>query len=154
MQIRLPWRSNAADPHNLRRFLDAQRSSYEQALSEIRSGAKRSHWMWYIFPQYSGLGHSLTSHRYAIKTLAEARAYLEHPILGTRLLECAEAALALEGQSAREVFGYPDDLKLHSSATLFSQVAVAGSPFHRLIDKYFDGRPDDRSLQLIARTGT
>src|SRR5215470_14240335 len=117
----------AGDVHDLERFVRAQRDDYAQALAEIRSGRKRSHWMWYVFPQFEGLGFSPTSRRYAIKSLAEAEAYLSHPILGQRLLEAAEAVLRVQGRSAREVFGSPDDIKLRSCATLFAQVSLPGS---------------------------
>jgi uncharacterized protein (DUF1810 family) len=137
-------------PHDLSRFVQAQVGDYEQALSEIQSGRKRSHWMWYIFPQFDGLGFSPTSRRYAIKSLAEAEAYLRHPVLGPRLVECAEAALGVEGRSANEVFGSPDDMKLRSCATLFARVAPAGSVFERLLDKYFQGQPDAESLRLLG----
>src|SRR4051812_26402047 len=115
--------SNVADPHNLGRFVLAQEGVYEQALAEIRNGRKRSHWMWYIFPQFEGLGSSAISKQYSIKRVAEARAYLSYPVLGPRLLECAEAALRVQGQTAFEVFGSPDDLKLWSCATLFAHVS-------------------------------
>jgi uncharacterized protein (DUF1810 family) len=108
--------------------------------------------MWYIFPQYDGLGSSATSRRYAIKSLAEAKAYLSHPVLGLRLLECAEAAIGLEAQSAFEVFGSPDDMKLRSSATLFACAAPSGSVFERLLDKYFQGERDDNTLRLLSAT--
>src|SRR5438046_6558961 len=110
------------DPHHLERFVVAQEDDYQQALSEIRQSRKQSHWMWYVFPQYDGLGSSSMSKRYAIRSVAEAEAYLRHPILGPRLIECADAAAALDGQSATEVFGSPDDLKLRSCATLFARV--------------------------------
>jgi len=139
-----------ADPYSLGRFIQAQEDDYEQALSEIRSGRKRSHWMWYIFPQYDGLGSSATSQRYAIRSLAEAEAYLHHPDLGPRLLECAEAALAVEGKSASEVFGFPDDMKLQSCATLFAHVSPSGSVFERLLDKYFRGERDDKTVHLLG----
>jgi uncharacterized protein (DUF1810 family) len=142
----------ARDPHDLSRFVQAQEGDYERALSEIQSGRKRSHWMWYIFPQFDGLGFSPTSRRYAIKSLAEAEAYLRHPVLGPRLVECAEAALGVEGRSATEVFGSPDDLKLRSCATLFARVAPAGSVFERLLDKYFRGQPDAKTLRLLGVT--
>ena len=128
----------------------AQQHDYERALSEIRSGRKRSHWMWYVFPQYDGLGLSATSRRYAIKSPAEARAYLRHPILGPRLVECAEAALGVEGASAREIFGSPDDVKLRSCATLFASVSPPRSVFERLLDKYFGGERDDHTLRLLG----
>src|SRR5687768_7381522 len=106
---------SAVDPYDLARFVEAQERDYLQALSEIRSGQKRSHWMWYIFPQFDGLGFSSTSRRYSIKSVAEAEAYLRHPILGPRLLESVRATLGVEGRSAFEVFGSPDDMKLRSS---------------------------------------
>src|SRR4029079_6435650 len=106
----------SADPWNLARFVEAQQGDYEQALAEIRAGRKRSHWMWYVFPQFNGLGSSPTSVHYAIKSRAEAEAYLEHPVLARRLLECAEAILQIQDRSAHEIFGSPDDMKLRSSA--------------------------------------
>jgi uncharacterized protein (DUF1810 family) len=142
----------AGDPHDLGRFVRAQEGDYERALSEIRGGRKRSHWMWNIFPQYDGLGSSPTSRRYAIKSLTEARAYLDHPVLGPRLVECAEAALGVGGRSASEIFGSPDDLKLRSCATLFAYVSPADSVFERLVETYFAGRPDDRTLRLLGVT--
>ena len=141
--------TTAGDPHNLDRFLQAQAGVYEQALSEIRAGRKYTHWMWFIFPQFHGLGSSWTSRQYAIRSAAEAEAYLAHPVLGPRLVECAEAALAAEGRSAQDIFGSPDDLKLRSSATLFAAVSPPGSVFHRLLDRYFEGRPDVRTLALL-----
>jgi uncharacterized protein (DUF1810 family) len=137
------------DPFDLVRFVDAQASDYRRALGEVRAGRKRSHWMWYIFPQFAGLGSSAMSRRYAIGSLAQAGAYLGHPVLGARLLEIAEAALAAPGESATAVFGSPDDLKLRSSATLFASVSPAGSVFHRLLDKYFEGKPDPLTVRLI-----
>ena len=138
-----------ADPYDLNRFLRAQEHHYEQAVSEIRHGRKQSHWMWYIFPQCDGLGASPMSKVYAIKSLMEAQAYLDHPVLGPRLLACAETTLGVERRSAFEIFGSPDDLKLRSCATLFARVSSPGSVFHRLIDKYFDGQPDARTLRLV-----
>ena len=137
------------DQFNLHRFLEAQRGIYERALAEIRDGRKQSHWMWFIFPQYDGLGASAMTKRYAIKSTAEAEAYLRHPVLGPRLRECAEAALATSGRSASEVFGSPDDLKLRSCATLFAAVSPPGSVFERLLDKYFAGERDDRTVGLL-----
>jgi uncharacterized protein (DUF1810 family) len=139
------------DPYDLNRFVQAQQDVYEHALSEIRSGRKRSHWMWYIFPQYDGLGSSVISKRYAIKSRAEAEAFLRHPVLGPRLWECAEAALAVEARSAFEVFGSPDDRKLQSCATLFAYVSPSGSVFDRLLDKYFRGERDHKTLHLLGR---
>ena len=137
------------DPYDLQRFLAAQRNVHRQALDEIRSGHKASHWMWFVFPQLSGLGASATSLRYGIRGLDEARAYLAHPTLGPRLIEVAEAVLALDGCSAHDVFGFPDDMKLRSCATLFAAVSPPGSVFERLLARYFDGERDERSLDLI-----
>jgi uncharacterized protein (DUF1810 family) len=139
------------DSYDLARFVRAQDGDYEQALSEIRGGRKRSHWMWYIFPQFDGLGHSATSKRYAIKSVMEAEAYLRHPVLGPRLLESVQALLGVEGRSALDVFGSPDDMKLRSSATLFACVSPAGSVFEQLLDRYFGGERDGRTLRLMGR---
>lgn len=139
----------AEDPYDLNRFVEAQADDYARALSEIRSGQKRSHWMWYIFPQIDGLASSSTSKHYSIKSLAEARAYLDHPILGPRLVECAEAAICVEDRSATQIFGSPDDLKLNSCATLFACVLPPASVFERLIEKYYRGRRDGKTLQLL-----
>lgn len=138
------------DPHDLNRFVQAQAGDYARALAEIKSGRKRSHWMWYIFPQFDGLGFSPTSKHYAIKSVAEAKVYLAHPVLGPRLRECAEAALGVEGRSAFEIFSSPDDMKLRSCATLFASVSPAGSVFHRLLDKYYQGEPDSQTLHLLG----
>lgn len=140
---------DASDPHNLARFVEAQEDDYAQALSEIRSGQKRSHWMWYVFPQYDGLGFSATSKRYAIKSTDEAKAYLSHPILGPRLLECTEAVVGVVGRTAYELFGSPDDMKLKSCATLFASVSSAGSVFERVLLKYFKGEHDEKTLHLL-----
>lgn len=139
----------ATDPHNLSRFLEAQHGSFPIALSEIRQGRKQSHWMWFVFPQYVGLGISPTSQRYAIKSLAEAEAYLSDPVLGPRLMECAQALLDVDGGSAHEIFGSPDDIKLKSSATLFAHVSPPDSVFERVLDKYFRGERDDKTLRLL-----
>ena len=139
------------DVYDLNRFVQAQEDDYERALAEITSGQKRTHWMWYIFPQLDGLAFSATAKRYSIKSLEEARAYLEHPILGPRLLHCAEAAVAVEGRSAMEIFGSPDDLKLKSCATLFSCVAAPGSVFDRVLEKYYRGARDGKTLELLGR---
>jgi uncharacterized protein (DUF1810 family) len=135
---------------NLNRFVEAQQDDYEPALAEIRSGRKRSHWMWYIFPQYEGLGSSAMSRRYSIKSVAEAKAYLVHPLLGPRLLACTEALHDLEGRSAQQIFGPTDEMKLRSCATLFASVSPAHSVFQRLLDKYFHGNGDDKTLHLLA----
>jgi uncharacterized protein (DUF1810 family) len=142
--------STETDPYDLGRFLQAQEDDYERALAEINGGRKRSHWMWYIFPQIDGLAFSSTSKFYAIKNRDEARAYLEHPILGPRLRECAEAVVRLEGKTAREIFGSPDDLKLRSCATLFACVSPPGSVFERLLEKYYQGQRDEKTLQLLG----
>lgn len=139
-----------ADIFNLQRFVDAQDGVYEQALAEIKAGLKQSHWMWFIFPQYQGLGSSPLSQRYAIKSRAEAQAYLDHPILGDRLLECAEAALAVDVRLVVNLFGYPDDLKLWSSATLFAAVSSPESVFARLLVKWFGGEPDKKTLSALS----
>jgi uncharacterized protein (DUF1810 family) len=144
--------ANANDPHDLDRFVRAQERDYADALAEVRAGQKESHWMWYVFPQIAGLGYSATSQRYAIKSREEAAAYLAHPILGPRLIKIAEAALAVEGRSARAIFGSPDDLKLKSSATLFAQVTPAGSVFERLLAKFFGGERDEQTLRLLERS--
>jgi uncharacterized protein (DUF1810 family) len=140
-----------ADEPSLERFVEAQQSTYARALAELRAGRKRSHWMWYVFPQLAGLGRSATSERYAIVSLAEAAAYLEHPLLGPRLIECARAVLEVDGRSAHEIFGSPDDLKLRSCATLFALVSRPESPFEKLLEKYFDGEPDAQTLRLLGR---
>jgi uncharacterized protein (DUF1810 family) len=141
---------DSTDPHHLGRFVEAQAANYTQALAELRAGSKRSHWMWYVFPQLDGLGSSAMARRYAIRGRAEAEAYLSHPVLGPRLIEITEAALAIEGRTAHDVFGYPDDLKLRSSATLFAAVSPPGSVFERLVAKYFDGEPDPATIRLLA----
>ena len=138
------------DPYNLDRFVQAQAEDYDTALAEIRRGRKRSHWMWYVFPQFAGLGSSTMSHRYAIESLAECEAYVRHPLLGSRLRTCSEAVLAIEGRSASDIFGYPDDMKLKSSATLFGCVSPNGSVFDRIIEKYFDGEADALTLRLVG----
>src|SRR5579875_2988960 len=129
---------NMRETYDLERFIRAQKSIYPQALAELRSGSKRSHWMWFIFPQIHGLGSSPMAVEFAISGLEEARAYLAHPVLGARLREATEAVLAVEGRSASEIFGYPDDLKFHSSMTLFASVEGEGI-FARALRKYFDG---------------
>jgi len=141
---------NTEDPYQLSRFVRAQADDFERALAEIRSGKKRTHWMWYIFPQFDGLAFSSTSKHYAIKSIEEAKAYLSHPVLGPRLVECAEAALGVEGRSARDIFGSPDDLKLRSSATLFACVSPPGSVFERLLEKYYRGERDEKTLRLLG----
>ena len=139
------------DPFDLGRFTAAQASVHDRALAELRAGRKRSHWMWFIFPQIDGLGYSATARHYAIQSLEEARAYLDHPVLGPRLRECAEAVLTVDGRSAAEVFGSPDDLKLWSCMTLFARVSAPESVFVRVLDKYFHGTQDAGTLQIVQR---
>jgi uncharacterized protein (DUF1810 family) len=138
------------DPFHLNRFVRAQENDYEEALSEIKGGRKRTHWIWYIFPQIDGLAFSSTSKHYSIKSIAEARAYLDHPVLGPRLIECAEAVLRIEGRTATEIFGSPDDMKLRSCATLFASVSPAGSVFDRLLATYYPNGRDDKTLRLLG----
>jgi uncharacterized protein (DUF1810 family) len=137
------------DLYDLDRFVQAQEGDYEQALSEIGSGQKRTHWIWYIFPQFEGLGFSTMSRQYSIKSREEAEAYLRHPVLGPRLIECFEAVLGVQNRSATEIFGTPDDLKLRSCATLFASVSPTGSVFHQLLDLYFQGVRDGKTLRLL-----
>lgn len=139
------------DEFNLHRFVEAQTGTYDQALTELRAGRKRSHWMWVIFPQLAGLGCREMSRRYAITGLDEARDYLAHPELGARLHACAEALLDVPYRSIGQILGSPDDLKLHSSSTLFARVSPPGLVFHRLIDEYCSGQPDAGTLRLLDR---
>jgi len=142
--------SNAGDPHNLNRFVEAQKVNYEQALAEVKSGRKRLHWMWYVFPQFDGLGFSQPSQQYSIKSVAEAKAYLSHPVLAPRLVAIAIAALSVEGKSADEIFESPDDMKLKSCATLFASVSPDGSVFEQILDKFFQGDRDLKTLSLLG----
>jgi uncharacterized protein (DUF1810 family) len=142
----------------LQRFVDAQAGVYEQACAELRAGRKRSHWMWFVFPQIKGLGSSPTAVRFAISSMEEAHAYLEHPVLGARLRECVGIVLGVSGRSVEEIFGYPDDLKFHSCLTLFARVAeLAASAgdasedrvFDEALAKYFGGVMDQATLERI-----
>ncbi len=135
--------------NDLKRFLDAQENDFERALAEIKRGRKQSHWMWYIFPQIAGLGSSETSRFYAVKDRAEAELYLAHPVLGARLVEISEALLEIEGKTANQIFGSPDDMKLKSSMTLFGALKNTNPIFQRVLDEYFNGTKDQRTLQLI-----
>ena len=137
------------DPFDLERFVRAQTADYDRALAELRDGKKQSHWMWYVFPQIEGLGNSPMSHRYSIKSAAEARAYLGHPILGPRLRECAAVVHSIVGRSALEILGSPDDLKLRSCATLFACVSDDGV-FEQLLQKYFKGQRDSETLRRLS----
>ena len=134
---------------DLSRFIKAQETDYERALSEIRSGHKRSHWIWYIFPQIDGLGFSSTAQYYAIKDREEAEDYLKNDLLRERLVEISEALLQLESNDAGDVMGYPDDLKLRSSMTLFHEVAPEIDVFQKVLDKFFEGKPDQRTIELL-----
>jgi len=135
----------------LNKFIDAQQHDYAIALQEINNGRKRSHWMWYIFPQLQGLGFSEMSRHYAINNLAEAKAYLADPLLGQRLVEISRALLQLQGTDARAIFGSPDDMKLRSSMTLFASVPGASPVFEQVLQKFFKGAKDERTLQLLSR---
>jgi uncharacterized protein (DUF1810 family) len=138
-----------ADPFRLQRFVDAQAPVHATALAELRAGAKRTHWMWFVFPQIAGLGLSSTAQFYAIASLEEARAYLAHPVLGPRLREATGAVNAVTGRTAHEIFGSPDDLKFRSSMTLFR--AAAQEPvFQAALDRYFAGAPDPRTLAILG----
>ena len=141
--------SAAPDPFNLARFVSAQEKVYPTVLADLRTGEKRTHWMWYIFPQIAGLGHSPTAQYYAIQSRAEAEHYLAHPILGPRLLECTAAVLAISGRSAWEIFGSPDDLKLKSCMTLFAAVADPVSSFTQVLEVYFQGEADQQTLRIL-----
>ena len=143
-------RADPSDPYDLARFVEAQHGDYDRALAELRGGRKRTHWMWYVFPQLRGLGASAMAARYAIRSAAEADAYLRHPVLGPRLIACAEAALEVRGRSAHDIFGSPDDAKLRSSATLFAHISPPASVFHRVLDRFFDGRPDPATVGLLG----
>ena len=135
---------------DLNRFVLAQESSYDRALAEVKDGCKRSHWMWYIFPQIAGLGQTSTSRLYAIDDLEEAQAYLRHPVLGPRLLEISEALLALNTDSVIAVFGWPDDMKLRSCMTLFAQADPEQEIFQKVLDKFYGGKPDTLTLDLLG----
>lgn len=143
-----------SDPFELSRFIEAQSSSYAAALEELAAGQKRSHWMWFVFPQVAGLGSSSMARRYAIGSRAEAKAYVEHPLLGARLRECVDALLAVEGRSAEQIMGDPDFLKLQSSMTLFAEVAPSEPRFQRLLEKFYGGRKDQRTLSFLSRDET
>jgi uncharacterized protein (DUF1810 family) len=135
--------------YNLDRFIDAQAEVYSRALSEIKSGRKTSHWMWFIFPQIKGLGQSDIAKHYSIKNLDEATAYLNHPVLGRRLVEISTALLEIDGKSSNQIFGSPDDLKLRSSMTLFSNVTHTNPVFDEVLSVYFNGQPDKLTLQIL-----
>ncbi len=137
--------------NNLQRFIDAQKIDYAQALSEIKNGKKQSHWMWYVFPQVKGLGFSETSKYYAIADREEAEKFLRHPVLGGRLIEICKALLELKTNDAHQIFGSPDDLKLKSSMTLFSSVQNSDAVFEMVLEKFFGGKKDDKTLNLMEQ---
>ena len=137
--------------YNLHRFLDAQERVYDTVLNELRAGRKSSHWIWFIFPQISGLGHSAMAQQFAITSLDEAKAYLQHPALGPRLRACTQLVLDVNGSSAQEIFGYPDNLKFRSCMTLFLTAATDDTLFKDALLKYFGGKPDQLTLDLLAQ---
>lgn len=140
---------NSNDPFNLDRFLSAQGETFPIALAELRRGHKETHWMWFIFPQIAGLGHSSMAVFYSIHSRDEAKAYLQHHVLGPRLVQCCEALLQVNGKSTTEIMGFPDDLKLRSSMTLFALVSEPGSIFQRVLEKYFQGSADPKTLEIV-----
>lgn len=139
------------ETYNLHRFLTAQAPTYPTVLAELRAGRKSSHWIWFIFPQIAGLGRSGTAQQFAIASLDEAKAYLQHPVLDPRLRECTQLVLDVEGRSAEEIFGYPDHLKFRSCMTLFSTAAPDNTLFKSPLHKYFHGEPDQLTLDLLAQ---
>jgi uncharacterized protein (DUF1810 family) len=144
--------ANLDDPYNLQRFVEAQAPIYDQVLAELRAGSKRTHWMWFIFPQISGLGSSPMAIRYALSSKQEAAAYLNHPILGPRLRECTHLVTQVEGRSIDQIFGYPDDLKFRSSMTLFTHATPDNQVFLDALQKYFDGKFDPATLRQLEST--
>jgi uncharacterized protein (DUF1810 family) len=143
--------STEADPHDLQRFVDAQRGVYDSVLDELRAGRKRSHWIWFVFPQLQGLGRSPTAIKYAISSLDEARAYLAHDVLGPRLRECTRLLARIEGATADDIFGWPDNLKVRSSMTLFARAADDNADFRVVLDKFYDGVEDELTVEQLAR---
>jgi uncharacterized protein (DUF1810 family) len=139
----------AAGSFDLQRFVDAQATVYDTVLDELRAGRKRSHWIWFIFPQLAGLGRSPTAARFAISSLAEARAYLDHHVLGARLRECTRLVNAIDSRSVDEIFGWPDDLKVRSSMTLFAHATSDNADFVTLLDKFYRGEEDPATVELL-----
>jgi len=137
---------------HLQRFVDAQAPLIDDVLAELRAGRKASHWMWFIFPQIRGLGRSPMAERYALESIAEASAYLEHPLLGPRLLECTQRVLAIQGRTIREILGTPDDLKFRSSMTLFGAAAPGEPLFSQALEKYYDGKADPITLDHLGES--
>jgi uncharacterized protein (DUF1810 family) len=140
---------SAPDPHNLQRFLNAQAEDYQAALGELQRGQKESHWIWYIFPQVAGLGHSALAQEYAIRSSDEAAAYLNHEVLGARLQQCCEALLQHRGRKVKDIMGFPDDLKLRSSMTLFATVSGPNSFFRQVLNAFYAGEMDERTLAFL-----
>lgn len=141
----------ATDPYDLQRFVKAQQTVYPRVVAELDAGRKRSHWMWFIFPQIAGLGHSAMAQHYAIGSRGEATAYLAHPVLGPRLIECTGLVNKIAGRTAEEIFGYPDDMKFRSSMTLFAEVVADRGIFEEALRKYFDGAPDPLTLERLGK---
>ena len=141
---------SASDPFDLQRFVDAQARVYAQVIDELRAGHKRSHWIWFVFPQIAGLGSSSTAAHYAISSLDEARAYLCHDLLGPRLRECTRLVNAIQGRSIRQIFGSPDDMKVRSSMTLFARATDDNGDFVELLARYYDGQEDPLTLQRLS----
>jgi uncharacterized protein (DUF1810 family) len=140
------------DEYNLQRFIEAQDQVYAAVLDELRTGEKRGHWMWYIFPQIKGLGHSAMAQKFAIPSQEEAKAYLEHPVLGSRLRECTRLVVNVEGRSAEQIFYYPDNLKFRSCMTLFMDITGNNHIFQDALLKYFEGKPDQLTLDILRRS--
>lgn len=142
---------SSPDPYDLQRFVAAQAEDYQQALRELEQGRKESHWIWYIFPQIAGLGHSPTAQKYAIKSREEAVAYLGHGLLGARLQKCCETLLNHQDMTIQDIMDFPDDLKLRSSMTLFAMFSPQGSVFHRILDSFYSGQMDEKTLEFLDR---
>ena len=138
-----------SDPYRLHRFVEAQNDVYSRVCTELRQGRKTSHWMWFVFPQIEGLGYSSMAQRYAITSIEEARAYLQHPVLGSRLRECTQLVCDVIGKTINDIFGSPDDMKFRSSMTLFARAAEEGNVFDEALRKYFAGEPDEMTLQRL-----
>lgn len=141
---------SASPSFDLERFVEAQNHNYEAALAELSAGQKTSHWMWYVFPQIAGLGHSAMARRYAIRSLDEAKAYLQHPLLGPRLKDCCEQLMQVEGKTARDIMGSPDDIKLRSSMTLFAIAEGKPGVFRQVLKKYYGGEVDSRTEEILV----
>jgi uncharacterized protein (DUF1810 family) len=141
-----------SDPHDLDRFVQAQHGVYDEVMAELAGGCKRSHWMWFVFPQLRGLGRSAMARHYGIASRAEAEAYCQHPVLGPRLVACTRLMLAVPGRSAHEILGAPDDMKFRSCMTLFHEVSPHEPLFREALERYFGGQPDPRTMELLAQS--